>query len=242
MSINAVNHANFAQPIDAASSSAAGASIDVGKWQQLESSVKKISTGTVTMSDLLALMDEILKANRELRSQVMQNRITEAKATTDLAVVLADDRKRDAQVKFGITLAASVVNMAITSVASVRIGQTKTLQDKHLASMSGDSGAKVSELSMKDVNKFSASLQQSRTAKYNTVAQTGNMANSMVGNINDMRNAEEVKHQEEGTASKQLKEKVDQLLDTYLQNLTQASVKLNEILDAMQRASLVTNR
>ncbi|WP_158161069.1 type III secretion system protein [Grimontia hollisae] len=242
MPINAVNHANFAQPIDVASSSAAGTSIDVDKWKQLESSVKQISTGTVTMSDLLALMDELLKANRELRSQVMQNRITEAKATTDLAVVLADDRKHDAQVKFGITLAASVVNMAITSVASVRIGQTKTLQDKHLKSMTGDSAAKVSDLSMKDMNKFSASLQQGRTAKYNTVSQTGNMANSMVGNINDMRNAEEVKHQEEGTASKQLKEKVDQLLDTYLQNLTQASVKLNEILDAMQRASLVTNR
>lgn len=194
------------------------------------------------MSELLALLAEIIKASKELRSQVMSNKITEAKATTELAVSLADDRKHDAIVKFGITLASCVVSMAITSASSVRMGQTKILKDKHLASMSGDSNMRVADLSAKDINKFSAQLQQGRTAKYNTVAQTGNMANSMVGNINDMRHAEEVKHQEEGTASKQLKEKVDAMLDGYLQDLTQAAVKLNEILDTMQRASLVTNR
>ncbi|GHW44603.1 type III secretion system protein [Vibrio cholerae] len=240
MSINNVNTVNLAQPIVSESSSTV--SIDTKLWIGLEKSVEKISQGGVTMSELLALLAEIIKASKDLRSQVMINKITEAKATTDLAVHLAADRKNDAQVKFGITLAASVVSMAITSGSSVRMGQTKTLKDKHLSSMSGDSNMRVTDLSAKDINKFTANLQQSRTAKYNTVAQTGTMANSMVGNINDIRNAEEVKHQEEGTASKQLKEKVDAMLDGYLQDLTQAAVKLNEILDAMQRASLVTNR
>ncbi|OXE28502.1 type III secretion system protein, partial [Vibrio parahaemolyticus] len=92
----------------------------------------------------------------------------------ELAVSLADDRKHDAIVKFGITLASCVVSMAITSASSVRMGQTKILKDKHLASMSGDSNMRVADLSAKDINKFSAQLQQGRTAKYNTVAQTGN--------------------------------------------------------------------
>lgn len=56
----------------------------------------------------------------------MQSRIDEAKATTDLAIVLADDRRSDAQMKFGISLASSVMNMALTTASSVRIGQTKT--------------------------------------------------------------------------------------------------------------------
>ncbi|HHG3547141.1 TPA: type III secretion system translocator protein VopD2 [Vibrio parahaemolyticus] len=241
MPINVVNSVNLAQPV-IPESSVKGTAIDTNQWKDFEKSVAKISEGGVSMSELLALLAEIIKASKVLRSQVMSNKITEAKATTELAVSLADDRKHDAIVKFGITLASSVVSMAITSASSVRMGQTKILKDKHLASMSGDSNMRVADLSAKDINKFSAQLQQGRTAKYNTVAQTGNMANSMVGNINDMRHAEEVKHQEEGTASKQLKEKVDAMLDGYLQDLTQAAVKLNEILDTMQRASLVTNR
>ncbi|ARR51736.1 type III secretion system protein (plasmid) [Photobacterium damselae subsp. damselae] len=241
MPINTISALNLAQPI-VSESSTANVSIDTKQWQSFEKSIENISDGGVSMSELLALLAEIIKASKELRSQVMNNKITEAKATTNLAVHLAEDRKHDAQVKFGITLAASVVSMAITSASSIRMGQTKTLKDKHISSMSGDSNMRVADLSSKEINKFTAQLQQGRTAKYNTVAQTGNMANSMVGNINDMRNAEEVKHQEEGTASKQLKEKVDAMLDGYLQDLTQAAVKLNEILDAMQRASLVTNR
>lgn len=242
MPIHAVNHAHSSQPIDAAGSAVAGVSIDVNKWKQLETKVKGISTGGVSMADLLALLNEILEANQKLRSQVMRDRITEAKATTQLAVHLAEDRKHDAQVKFGISLAAGVMSMALQSVASVRMGQSKSVQDKHLKAMTGDSGAKVSDLSMKDLNKFTATLQQGRTAKYNMVGQAGNMANTMVGHVNDMQNAEQVKHQEEGTASKQLKEKVDQALDTYVQSLTQAVKQLNEILESMQKASLVTNR
>ncbi|EKF9449440.1 type III secretion system protein [Vibrio cholerae] len=241
MSISAVTNTNLAQPVISDSSKASG-EIDTKIWQDLEKSVSKISEGGVSMSDLLALLAEIIRASRELRAQVMNNKITEAKATSDLAVVLADDRKRDAQVKFGITLASSVVSMAISSASSVRMGQTKTLKDKHLSSMSGDSSMRVADLTPKEINKFSAQLQQGRTAKYNTVAQTGTMANSMIDNINSMRHAEEVKHQEEGTASKDLKAKVDAMLDSYLQDLAQAAVKLNEILDSMQRASLVTNR
>ncbi|EOW9423731.1 type III secretion system protein [Vibrio cholerae] len=241
MSISAVTNTNLAQPVISDSSKVSG-EIDTKIWQDLEKSVSKISEGGVSMSDLLALLAEIIRASRELRAQVMNNKIAEAKATSDLAVVLADDRKRDAQVKFGITLASSVVSMAISSASSVRMGQTKTLKDKHLSSMSGDSNMRVADLTPKEINKFSAQLQQGRTAKYNTVAQTGTMANSMIDNINSMRHAEEVKHQEEGTASKDLKAKVDAMLDSYLQELAQAAVKLNEILDSMQRASLVTNR
>ncbi|KOE02747.1 type III secretion system transposon protein VopD [Vibrio parahaemolyticus] len=240
ISINAAASANVSA--QEATNHNASVSVDAQQWQQFDSSLEKASQGGVSMSELLALLSQIISSAKELRSQVMQSRIEEAKATTELAIVLADDRRSDAQMKFGISLASSVMNMALTTASSVRIGQTKTLKDKHLSSMSGNGEMKVSDLSMKDLNKFSAQLQQSRTAKYNTVSQSGNMANSMVGNANDIMNAEEVKHQEEGTASKQLKEKVDAHLDQFIQELTTEAVKLNEILDLMARASLVTNR
>ncbi|EGQ8681739.1 type III secretion system protein [Vibrio parahaemolyticus] len=240
ISINTADSANvLAQE---ATNHNASVSVDAQQWQQFDSSLEKASQGGVSMSELLALLSQIISSAKELRSQVMQSRIDEAKATTELAIVLADDRRSDAQMKFGISLASSVMNMALTTASSVRIGQTKTLKDKHLSSMSGNGDMKVSDLSMKDLNKFTAQLQQARTAKYNTVSQSGNMANSMVGNANDIINAEEVKHQEEGTASKQLKEKVDAHLDQFIQELTTEAVKLNEILDLMARASLVTNR
>ncbi|EFO44928.1 type III secretion system protein [Vibrio parahaemolyticus] len=240
ISINAAASANVSA--QEATKHNAPVSVDVQQWQQFDSSLEKASQGGVSMSELLALLSQIISSAKELRSQVMQSRIDEAKATTELAIVLADDRRSDAQMKFGISLASSVMNMALTTASSVRIGQTKTLKDKHLSSMSGNGDMKVSDLSMKDLNKFTAQLQQARTAKYNTVSQSGNMANSMVGNANDIINAEEVKHQEEGTASKQLKEKVDAHLDQFIQELTTEAVKLNEILDLMARASLVTNR
>lgn len=90
-----------------------------------DSSLEKASQGGVSMSELLALLSQIISSAKELRSQVMQSRIDEAKATTDLAIVLADDRRSDAQMKFGISLASSVMNMALTTASSVRIGQNK---------------------------------------------------------------------------------------------------------------------
>lgn len=225
-----------------AAGAAASVNVDQKQWQDFESQVKQASQGNVSLSELLAMLSQIIAASKELRTQVMQSRISEAKATTELAVALADDRRQDAQTKFGVTLASSVLNMALTTASSVRVGQTKTLKDKHLSNMGGDSTMKVADLSVKDLNKFSAQLQQARTAKYNTVSQTGNMASSMVGNANDIMNAEEVKHQEEGTAGKQLKEKVDAHLDQFLQELTNEAVKLNELLEQITRAGLANQR
>ncbi|MFA7521113.1 MAG: type III secretion system protein, partial [Shewanella sp.] len=78
--------------------------------------------------------------------------------------------------------------------------------------------------------------------KYNSVTQMGGMADGMVGNANEIQNAEQVKVQEETQASKDLKEKFDAQLDQYIQDLTAEAVKLNEILEAVAKASLVTNR
>ncbi|AQS37659.1 type III secretion system protein [Shewanella psychropiezotolerans] len=240
---------------------------DKKTWNSYDSSLTEVNKGTVSMSDLLALLSQIIASSREVRAQVMKNRIGEAVATSALATMLAQDKSNDAKLRFGISLASSVVNMAMTTGATVRIGQTKTLTDKHLSKMSGNGAAdtggvkllkvtdlesgkitnldkspKVSDLTSKELNKYTASLQQQRTAKYNSVTQMGGMADGMVGNANEIQNAEQVKGQEELQASKDLKEKFDAQLDQYIQDLTAEGVKLNEILDAVARASLVTNR
>ncbi|MDN3612035.1 type III secretion system protein [Vibrio ostreicida] len=212
------------------------------EWNSYSSSLDKADSGTVSMSDLLALLAEIIESSQRLRAQVMQNRIGEAVATSDLAVKIAGDKCGDAQRKFGITLAASVATMALSTAATVRMGQTKTLQDKHVTDMTGGKSTSVKSLDSKSVNDFSARLQEGRTGKYRAVSQMGEMGNSMVGNVNEMQHAAEVRTQEETQATKELKEKFDAQLDQYIQDLTQEAVKLNEILDAVAKASLVTNR
>lgn len=241
--------------------------IDQKAWGSYENSLKEANKGSVSMADLLALLAQIIESSQQVRAQVMKNRIGEAVATSELATMLAQDKSQDAKLRFGITLASSVVNMGMTTAATVRIGQTKTLKDKHLSKM-GDRGAadtggvkllkttdlesgkvtnvdkspKVSDLTAKELNQYSANLQQQRTAKYNSVTQMGGMADGMVGNANEIQNAEQVKVQEDTQASKDLKEKFDAQLDQYIQDLTAEAVKLNEILEAVAKASLVTNR
>lgn len=241
--------------------------IDQKVWGNYENSLKEANKGSVSMADLLALLSQIIESSQQVRAQVMKNRIGEAVATSALATMLAQDKCGDAKLRFGITLASSVVNMGLTTAATVRIGQTKTLKDKHLSKMADAGGAdaggvkllkttdlesgkvtnvdkspKVSDLTPKELNKYTASLQQQRTAKYNSVTQMGGMADGMVGNANEIQNAEQVKGQEETQASKDLKEKFDAQLDQYIQDLTAEAVKLNEILEAVAKASLVTNR
>jgi len=241
--------------------------MDQKVWGNYENSLKEANKGSISMADLLALLSQIIESSQQVRAQVMKNRIGEAMSTSALATMLAKDKCSDAKLRFGITLASSVVHMGMTTVATVRIGQTKTLKDKHLSKMADngsqnaggvkllqktdletgkvtnfDKSPKVSDLTLKELNKYTASLQQQRTAKYNTVTQMGGMADGMVGNANEIQNAEQVKKQEEILASKNLKEKFDAQLDQYLQDLTAEAVKLNEILEAITKASLVTNR
>ncbi|ELC3158202.1 type III secretion system protein [Vibrio harveyi] len=200
------------------------------------------SHSSVTMVELLALMTEIIESSHELRSQVMQNRIYEASATCDLAVALAADKCHDAQTKFGITLAASLITMGVSTFATVRMAQPKTLQDKHVRSMSGDDSVTVKSLNAKARNDYAARLQDARTGKYRGVSQGAEMAQGVVGNINEMQNAAQIRNQEETQAIKEMKAKFDDQLTEYIQNLTQETVKLNEILDSIAKASLTTNR
>lgn len=189
-----------------------------------ETSISAESVDThssVTMADLLALMTQIIESSHELRSQVMQNRINEASATCDLAVSLAADKCRDAQTKFGITLAASIVTMGVSTFATVRMAQPKTLQDKHVQSMSGDKTTTVKSLDAKSRNDYAARLQDARTGKYRGVSQGAEMAQGVVGNVNEIQNSAQIRNQEETQATKDMKEKFDSQLDQYIQNLTQ---------------------
>jgi hypothetical protein len=64
----------------------------------------------------------------------------------------------------------------------------------------------------------------------------------MVGNVNDIQHAEQVKTQEEAQATKSNKEKLDTMLDQYLQDLVKEAVKLNELSGAITQAALAVNR
>lgn len=196
----------------------------------------------VSMSDLLAMMLEIIESSHKLRSEVMQNRINEASTTRKLAISLAADKCHDARVKFGITLAASVVTMGVSTFATIRMSRPKTLQDRHVRNMSGDENVSVKSLDAKTRNDFSARLQEARTGKYRGVSQGAEVAQGVVGNVNEMQNAAQIRNQEETQATKDMKEKFDASLDQYIQNLTQDTAKLNDILDSMTKANLVTNR
>ncbi|MGT0150785.1 hypothetical protein ACT691_20680 [Vibrio metschnikovii] len=85
-------------------------------------------------------------------------------------------------------------------------------------------------------------LQEARTAKYRSVAQMSEMGSNMTGNVNEIQHADQVRQQEESQAVKILKKNLMLSFDQYIQDLTQEAVKLNEILDAVAKASLATNR
>lgn len=83
MPINVVNSVNLAQPV-IPESSVKGTAIDTNQWKDFEKSVAKISEGGVSMSELLALLAEIIKASKELRSQVMSNKLPKQKLLQSL--------------------------------------------------------------------------------------------------------------------------------------------------------------
>ncbi|MCO4174549.1 type III secretion system protein [Aeromonas veronii] len=212
------------------------------EWHRYSDKLNEVETGSVSMSNLLFLLAQIIESSQRLRAQMMQNRITEAVATSDLAVKISGDKCSDTRRKFGITLAASVATMAMSTAATVRMGQSKTLKDKHVTDLTKGKNTSVSSLDSSSVNKFTANLQEARTAKFRSVSQMSDMASGMVGNVNEMQHADQVRKQEETQASKELKEKFDAQLDLYIQDLTQEAMKLNEILDSVAKASLVNNR
>lgn len=212
------------------------------QWNNYGDTLDKVEKGSISMSELLALLAQIIESSQRLRAQMMQNRITEAVATNDLAIKMSGDKCSDAQRKFAITLAAGVATMAMSTAATVRMGQSKTLTDKHVTDLTKGKNTSVSSLDAKSINQFTASLQEARTAKYRSVAQMSEMGSNMTGNVNEIQHADQVRQQEESQASKDLKEKFDAQLDQYIQDLTQEAVKLNEILDAVAKASLATNR
>lgn len=234
----------FTQPAEAKSSEIVepNQAIQEAEWKVFEKSLSKVEKGSVSMSELLSLLAEIVAASHSLRAQLTKNNINEAVATSKLAVKLADAKCSDAQEKFIISLAASVTTMALTTAASVRMGQTKVLKDKHVMDSTSGKKMSVSDLTDKERYKMTGNLIEQRTAKFRSVEQLSQMGNSMAGNMNEILYAADVRQQEETKATKELKERFDAQLKDYIQNLTQTALALNSMLEAITKASLVTNR
>lgn len=236
----------YAQPLNAKQSESVQSQdaiqINQSEWQGFEKSLSKVEGGSISMNELLALLAEIVAASHSLRSQLMKNNISAAVATSHLAVKIADIKCRDAQEKFAISLAASVTTMALVTAASVKGGQAKILKDKHLMQDTSLGKTSVSALTTKERSRMSANLTHQHTDKYQSVGSLSQMANSMAGNMNEIQHAADIRHQEENKATKDLKEKFDSQLKEYIQALTQEALKLNEIIDAIAKANLATNR
>ncbi|EKT64608.1 hypothetical protein [Providencia burhodogranariea] len=199
-------------------------------------------TGSVSMSHLLALLAMIIESSKLLRSEVLMNRINEAGATVELAHVLAADKKSSATTKFSINLAAGVVSMGITSAAAFKTGQFKKVDDKHLVNLGYGENAKVSNLSVDRLNEITASLQQQRTAKYNTITQLSGVSKELIGNVNEIHNAGEVKRHDDTQATKDLKKTYDDQLSSFIDSLGNELNQLHKAMESVQGAMLVNNR
>lgn len=208
-----------------------------------QSGLNKIQNdGVVSMSQLLALLAMIIESSQLLRTQVLTNRINEAMATAEVAKVLAADKKDSAHTKFGINLAAGVVSMGLTTASAFKAGQFKKVEDKHLTKLGHGENAKVSDLSVDRLNEITASLQQQRTAKYNTVSQLSGASKEMIGNVNEIQNSDQVKRQDETQATKDLKQRYDEQLTTFIDSLSNELTQLLKAMEAVQAAAQVTNR
>lgn len=197
---------------------------------------------SLSLSELMGLLDKIIKASQELYSQLLNNRVSEASSTINVAKALASIKKDDAQRKFSISLGAGVVSMGLTTVATMKGAKFKTVQDKHLVQLNMGKNAKVSNLSSDKFNELSANLQQKRTAKYNMVSQLSNSSKETLGDVNEVQNADAVKQQEEIQAVKEMKKTFDNTLSSYIDSLTSELERLIKLKDSAQSTAAVTNR
>ncbi|HHL2502289.1 TPA: type III secretion system protein [Yersinia enterocolitica] len=198
--------------------------------------------GTVSMSQLINLINMIIESSQKLRSQLLSSRIDEAMATAEVAKILAVDKRDSAQVKYGINLASSVVSMGIQSVSGFRTSQGKTLKDKHLSKFGCESGAKVANISSQERNNFTGTLLQQRTAKYHTVSQMADMSGKVIGDANEIQNADKIRRQDETQSTKDLKEKYDEHITQFVDSMGNELLQLLKMKEAIQGSSLVTNR
>ncbi|MCX9560022.1 type III secretion system protein [Vibrio cholerae] len=204
--------------------------------------LNEIKDGPVLMSELLALLAEIIKSNRSLYEQLTTNRTSEALATCKLAMKIANDKESAEVKKFAIGLATSVATMAITTCSAVKSGQCKTLKDKHLTDLTTGQQGSVRSLDARTLNKKTSDLNESRLAKYRATAQAAEMGGNMVGNVKDMEHANDVCEQEKTQANKELKVKLDQQIDQFIANLEEGHSKLTELLNSANQASSPNNR
>jgi hypothetical protein len=203
---------------------------------------KSSSSETVSLAHLLALFSEIIESEQELQSETMMNRINDAVTTCKLAMSLAAEKCKDAQTKFAITLTASIICIGVVSFSTVRMAQPKGLKDKHVQSMSGDKTDTLKSMDAKTRNDYAARMQDARTGKWRGVSQGAEMAQGVVGNVNEMQNAARIKEQEETQATKDMKEKLDAMDTEFTQKLTQSISAILETMGKIAQAKLPTNR
>ena len=197
---------------------------------------------TVTMTDLLVLLAQIMESAREVRVQTSYNRIALASDIQELAGKIADLKMNDSQRKAAIDMAAGICVMAVNTCATARVATPKSVQDKHVVGMTDGRQSKVSDLSTKEVNEFQTQLQEQRTAKYTAVSRTSEMAQGMVGSGNEIQHATGVAEQEKAQSNKELQGQFVPQLEEFINALGKQLSALNDILQVVNQALQANDR
>lgn len=132
--------------------------------------------------------------------------------------------------------------MAVISAAAFKTGQFKKVEDKHLTKLGYGDNAKASNLSTDRLNEITASLQQQRTAKYNTITQLSGVSEKLVGNVNELQNAARVERQDDTQATKDLKKTFDDQLNSFIDALGNELNQLHKLMESVQGTMLANNR
>ncbi|MDE1340739.1 hypothetical protein [Vibrio aestuarianus] len=196
----------------------------------------------ISMNDLLKLLTEILQTSYVIHAEVSQSRIQAAMVTTEIASILAADKRHASTVQFSVQVVAAGFAMATNTFSAYHTAKGTTVKDKHLQDLANSKGGKVSDLTPQEINDHTANLERGATGKYGGFAQFGNAVKDATRDGMEIYHAHHLEDQEVGQATLKHKEKLDALEDLIFQHFATVIAKLNELLHDIAQASLATNR
>lgn len=202
------------------------------------------STGgssTVSLSDLLAMLLAIIEQEGRTRNSVMASNIDVGVANMDNAKALAEKICGDAMLKLGIAIGIAVTTMVFSTAVMVNTAKPKVLKDKHLESGSV-ANLKKTEAGRKLIDEKTAALQQAKTAKSNFLQQANQATGQASNQGTEMMAAQDKQQQDEIKAGNDLQMKLAEQLPEFIKSLGDSLRKLLEVLEAVAKASLATNR
>ncbi|WP_341663614.1 hypothetical protein [Vibrio sp.] len=204
------------------------------------------SSSTVSISVLLAMLLAIIEQEGRTLNSVMASNIDVDVANMDNAKVLAEKICDDDTLKLCIAMGFLATTMVFSTAIMVDTAKPKVMEDKHLANTSGEYTSvkqmKETPEGRKLFDENTAALQHAKIAK-NNFLQQANQATGQAGNQGtEMMAAQDKQEQDEIKAGNDLQMKLAEQLPEFIKSLGDSLRKLLEVLEAVAKASLATNR